>query len=857
MSGGLTGTVPEANASPEHSPSDQAGASLSAPGPWTCFVVRQNGQEIPLATRPLAALPQAVHHAGHRLRFGGTETPCAVALGPDGRVYFAADQRGFDVTTPDGRRWRGRAEGAVFRCHRDGRELELLARGLREPRWLAFDETGALWVAEAGFFAVPEGFDGRWQAALESHTAARAAWEAERRAAPDWEAAAPFLQALATSNAELERDVFSAPFPWAAENFSVLTPEAAAARWAIVLNARHPTPERRLALWELAEGTGDTSQRLALSRTALDDPDPAWRAALLALLGDTRGSAAVPAFEAALADPEPSVAAAAALALGKTAGAQAVAPLLARLRQPQVPEPLLLAAAATLATVSEPAVLAPLLHDPAPAVQAAALEALRRLRAPECGAPLLASEGPLTSLHQAATQAVYDAEIEGAWPALAQWLEHAGPSSSPRLIQRALEANLDLGSEADALRVAQFLAEHLTAESPMRDATLSLAAAQILDQWDTPPARESLYGRWRQASPRPPGTVWPAWELALPALEKATGPMRETLLVLATRWRALLTSAPSSVEELSLYLLKPEVPETQRQYFLRKKLAPGARPLPEQTALAEAALQATSSPSLRMTARTFLFANASRNIPWLLGTLQGATVEEKQHALNLIGSRQNRETEAYLQQLLQQARSDGVDFAVLPELLAAAESRRHRNDADTREWQHLLDAFRASRLGPTLDTLRVWRPALEPGDPLAGRALFFSARTRCALCHAVQGRGGAAPLPGPDLDDVAARLDARALLESLVRPNARLAEGYGLTTVITREGAIYTGRLDETSTGLFLHLPGQRLAFERTDVASLGDPVSPCRPVGTLLSLKELRDLMTFLQQLRPASEAK
>lgn len=62
------------------------------------------------------------------------------------------------------------------------------------------------------------------------------------------------------------------------------------------------------------------------------------------------------------------------------------------------------------------------------------------------------------------------------------------------------------------------------------------------------------------------------------------------------------------------------------------------------------------------------------------------------------------------------------------------------------------------------------------GDAGRGESIFFKHPVAaCALCHMLGGKGSAV---GPALDGIAARKDEAYILESLMNPNARLAEGF-------------------------------------------------------------------------------
>ncbi|HVR34513.1 MAG TPA: c-type cytochrome, partial [Methylomirabilota bacterium] len=196
-------------------------------------------------------------------------------------------------------------------------------------------------------------------------------------------------------------------------------------------------------------------------------------------------------------------------------------------------------------------------------------------------------------------------------------------------------------------------------------------------------------------------------------------------------------------------------------------------------------------------------------------------------------------------------------------LEAVANDAVARGDVAAEHWSQLQQnpnrriARRAERLaadqpGVSADREEVVQRLLpladEPGNPVRGREVYTA---NCAVCHVFNGEGG---IIGPALTGINAR-DPKDVLLEILDPNRSVEANYQLWTAMTRDGEIFSGRMEaETQTTVeILDTTGRKHVIQRKDITSLaGSPLS-IMPTGfEALPEDDLKALLAYLAESHP-----
>jgi putative heme-binding domain-containing protein len=136
------------------------------------------------------------------------------------------------------------------------------------------------------------------------------------------------------------------------------------------------------------------------------------------------------------------------------------------------------------------------------------------------------------------------------------------------------------------------------------------------------------------------------------------------------------------------------------------------------------------------------------------------------------------------------------------------------------------------------------------GNATNGKALFASARARCATCHKVDGVGQEI---GPDLSKIARTRPREHLLESLLDPSRRIDTHQQSYTVVRLDGQTVTGMLKKRDVKelIVLDATGKSSTIPLADVDSLDASRTSLMPDGLLRDFtpQDAADLLAYLSE--------
>ena len=437
-----------------------------------------------------------------------------------------------------------------------------------------------------------------------------------------------------------------------------------------------------------------------------------------------------------------------------------------------------------------------------------------------------------------AARAIYDEHVDQAMPALAKLAET--PNAQDPVAYRAVAANYKLGTPEAAARVAAVAAR------PEESAFIREFALKLLADWTTPAPRDPITGLIQTLKVRAPEVARDAVRPVLAKLFAGPDAVRKEA-ALATSKLAVAEVGPF-MRDLALDAKQPASTRVEAIYAL------GAIKAKELDGVVKAAL-AGDNAMVRAAARVVAAKGdpkaALKELPALIADDRVDPVEKQAAISAMAALPESAAVDKTLAGLLDLAIESKLAGPLKLELMEASAARvktaKLKLHADLKGKLERLDKADRAKADKG-DTLARYRDAISGGDAERGKRIFLAnAAVYCQRCHMVDGQGGEV---GPVINGIGAKHPREYLLESIVYPNAKIAEGYQSVIVSTIDGKLVSGVLrgkDAKSVTLVtpenktIVIPADDVESTRPDKSAMPDDLHK------KLSRRELRDLVEFL----------
>lgn len=134
------------------------------------------------------------------------------------------------------------------------------------------------------------------------------------------------------------------------------------------------------------------------------------------------------------------------------------------------------------------------------------------------------------------------------------------------------------------------------------------------------------------------------------------------------------------------------------------------------------------------------------------------------------------------------------------------------------------------------------------GDAVEGKGLFIS--QGCIACHSIE-KGQ--PLKGPYMGQIGSIMNRDQIIESILRPNASISQGFASVQITTNDGKFFMGFvIAESAQELtLLDIAGNATKLEKKNIKDREELENSMMPSGLAnsLSFEELASLVTYLAQ--------
>jgi quinoprotein glucose dehydrogenase len=584
------------------------------------------------------------------------------------------------------------------------------------------------------------------------------------------------------------------------------------------------------AIWGLGQLGRKNSQALEPVRPLLGDKDDEVRAQAAKILGDAKDAKSLDTFVKLLKDPNNRVKYFAAYGVGKQAKKSTVGAVMDMLRANN-DEDLYLRHAGVMALtwIGDKGALITAAKDSAKSIRLASLLVMRRLEMPEVAMFLSDSDDHLVL---EAMRAINDVPIAGAMPKLAALITKSTDVEPVAL--RVVNANFRVGTPDTAKALAKAAADK---QASVLTRTESLGA---LSRWANPPARDRIMGLYRPLPQRDEKTATAA---LAPVLND----------ILKTAPAEVRIAAIQAASEMSMKSASPVIADLVKDTKLEAKVRMEALKALEKLGyekLAEAVQVAVNDPAelLRKEGNRIQAKIGPKDATVQLSNiLDKGTVGEKQGALASLAEIKGNKADQLIGKWVDKLVAGKVPNEIRWDIVAAAQAR------EAKSVKEKLAKYDSTLSSTNLTTK--YRDLQWGGDAANGKKLFYEkVEASCLRCHQINKEGGDV---GPHMDAVATRGNREYLLESIVDPNAKIAQGFDTVLVTKKNDTTVAGILKSETADEFGILVQDEDGFnivkvKKADVKAREKGMSGMPPgFADILPKQDIRDIIEFLTTLK------
>jgi putative heme-binding domain-containing protein len=558
----------------------------------------------------------------------------------------------------------------------------------------------------------------------------------------------------------------------------------------------------------------------------LSDSDVEIQAQVLKVLGDVRYKSAEKELIAALGSSSARVQFFAAQALGRTE-AQTAVPGLLKLIEQNKDEDVYIRHAAVLAIsrIGQVDPIASLSTSTNRSLRIAAVLVLRRLSSPEVARFLTDSDMYIVA--EAARAIHDDLSIPAALPALAATLSNRSITSEV-ILRRAINACLRVGTAKEIDLLVSYVQRNDIPDAMRAEAIATLAT------WGDPSVLDRVDGRHRGKLDRNAQDVIAKIQPIIPSFirSKNVEVLNATGLLVGE-----LGIKDAAAEQTQLFLNHPSAKVRGGQLTSLINLKDANLPLLIQKGMED---PDRSVRSLAMGSLDKIEISKAQ-LPGMVNPIfDKGTENEQQQVLQSMAKMNPANTSEVLQDLIARMLQGKLAAGIKLDLMEAVEATKEEKLVAQ------LDALKTK--GTLTDE---FKEALFGGNIQAGNFIFNrNQAAQCVRCHNVGGEGG---IVGPSLKGIASRLTREQLLQALIEPSARIAPGYGTISLTLTDGQEVSGSvISETEQEIQLKTnEAEPLRIAVSRIKSRENYPSSMPPMGSMLSKREIRDVVEYLASLK------